>query len=579
MKKLIELIKTRRWIHYLIITIVGILVSIPFLWFQVVNGDDGKYHLLRLIGLDNAFEHSSFPFLVFPFFCKNWGYSMMTFYPPLVTYIPYILSFITGLFSDGLKIFATLTTIISGIFMYNFIDEVTKKKGIAFFSAIIYMIVPYRFEDLYNRFAIGEFTSFVFIPIVFQGLYNLLHGDKKKHFYIAIGAIGLLLTHTISTLYTAFFCLIYILFNIKLFFNKEVIKKCIINVIFILLICAFFLIPMLEFRSQADYSILEPFVMKTGSEYVAEKTILPIQFLKDIEVDKVSFVFGIHFVIMLFLGILVYRNIDKKYKDFYISCILLGIIGLMMCTNLFPWRIMPDFMCTLQYPWRLLGFAYFFFAPVCAINIYYLINPIKKEYVRNILYVLVLIFLSIFTAFELADYAPDDEKTDSINDYVYEKNVIANPQIHYFSINRDNLPLKAILEQRGYLIERTDNVYVISGDIEIVNENKYALHLDFKIQNANKGDTLELPYFYYPGFTVKLMYENNEITLDVSESDKGFLQIIIPEDIEEGTITCDYTATTIEKVGYIISGISTIAFVGYIIYFIKRNKKEEAHEK
>ena len=105
------------------------------------------------------------------------------------------------------------------------------------------------------------------------------------------------------------------------------------------------------------------------------------------------------------------------------------------------------------------------------------------------------------------------------------------------------------------------------------------LLLDFKIQNANKGDTLELPYFYSPGFTVKLMYENNEITLDVSESDKGFLQIIIPEDIEEGTITCDYTATTIEKVGYIISGISTIAFVGYIIYFIKRNKKEEAHEK
>ena len=163
MKKLIEAIKTKRWVHYLIIVVVGILVSLPFLWVQLQTCDDGKFHLLRLIGLDNASEYGSFPFLVFPFFCKNWGYSMMTFYPPLVTYIPYVLSFITGMFSDGLKIFAALTTILSGIFMYNFINEVTKKKGIAFFSAILYMIFPYRFENLYNRFAIGEFTAFVFI--------------------------------------------------------------------------------------------------------------------------------------------------------------------------------------------------------------------------------------------------------------------------------------------------------------------------------------------------------------------------------------------------------------------------------
>ena len=64
--------------------------------------------------------------------------------------------------------------------MYNLVNEVTKKKGVAFLSAILYMIFPYRFECLFNRFAIGEFTAFVFIPIVFQGLYNLLQGDKKK---------------------------------------------------------------------------------------------------------------------------------------------------------------------------------------------------------------------------------------------------------------------------------------------------------------------------------------------------------------------------------------------------------------
>lgn len=208
-KNIIEAIKTKRWVHYLIITIIGILVCIPFLWVQIYLSDDGRYHLLRLIGLDNSMEYGSFPFLVFPFFCKDWGYSMMTFYPPLVTYIPYILGLISGAFRTGLKLFAGFTVIFSGIFMYNFINEVTKKKGIALFSAILYMIFPYRFECIFNRYAIGEFTAFVFIPIVFQGLYNLLHGDKKRHFYIAIRGNRIIInTYNIYSLYSIF------LFNI-----------------------------------------------------------------------------------------------------------------------------------------------------------------------------------------------------------------------------------------------------------------------------------------------------------------------------------------------------------------------------
>lgn len=576
MKKLIEAIKTKRWVHYLIIVVVGILVSLPFLWVQLQTCDDGKFHLLRLIGLDNASEYGSFPFLVFPFFCKNWGYSMMTFYPPLVTYIPYVLSFITGMFSDGLKIFAALTTILSGIFMYNFINEVTKKKGIAFFSAILYMIFPYRFENLYNRFAIGEFTAFIFIPIVFQGLYNLLHGDKKRHFYIAIGATGLLLTHTISTVYTAFFCLLYVLFNIKLFFNKEVIKKCIINVIFILLMSAMFLIPMLEFSSQADYSILESSIMKTEGGSVATRTIAPWQFIKDKQEENgVSFIFGIHFVVMVLIGILAYRKIDKKFKDFYIICWILGIVGLIMCTYLFPWQIMPDFMCTLQYPWRLLGFAYFFFVPVCALNIYYLVSSLRKEGVRNLLYSLVILVLAVFTVFELTKY----RESNTTQDYEYENNIKANPEIHYFSINRDNLPVKALAKQRTYLYVRTDNVYVLSGDAEIINENKYALHIDFEIKDATSGTELELPYFFYPGYTVVLEYQDKEVTLDTVESDNGFLTVVIPENVQEGKITCDYTATNLERISYVISAVSVMGFVAYVIYFRKKCNKEEVHEK
>ena len=572
MNKIIEAIKTKRWVHYLIIVIIGLLISIPFLWVQLYLSDDGKYHLLRLIGLDNSMEYGSFPFLVFPFFCKNWGYSMMTFYPQLVTYIPYVLGLISGAFSTGLKIFASLTVIFSGIFMYNLVNEVTKKKGVAFLSAILYMIFPYRFECLFNRFAIGEFTAFVFIPIVFQGLYNLLQGDKKRHYYIAIGATGLLLTHTISTVYTALFCLIFVLFNIKAFFNKEVIKKCLINIAFILLMSAMFIIPMLEFKFTAEYAILEPDVMKTNAENVYTKTIKPSQFLKDIGEDNgVSFVVGIPFITMILLGILAFRKIDKEHKDFYISFLLLGVISIIMCTYLFPWRFMPDILCTLQYPWRLLGFAFFFFAPVCAMNVYYLLNSINKKWLKAIAWLLAIAIIAGFTVMELNQYPTNDTSLDA----KYEGKNKENPQIDYFAINRDNMPKKALYNQFGYLETRKDNTEVISGNVNIVSENKEALHLEIEIENAKKDTKLELPYLFYPGYTITLEYNGKATKIDYYESEYGFVAINLPEDIETGKITADYTATVLEKTAYAISAISIVGFIVYVICFRKKWKKEE----
>lgn len=576
MKNIINYIKTKREIHYILIIIIGLLVSIPLLKMQVASSDDGRFHLLRLIGLENAFKYSSFPFLVFPFFCNDWGYSMTSFYPPIVTYIPYILSFITNNFANALKLFAMLTTILSGIFMYNFVHEITKKKIIALFSAIIYMIFPYRFEEIYNRYAIGEFAAFVFIPIVFQGLYNLINGDRKRHYYIAIGATGLMLTHTISTLYTAIFCVVYILCNIRKFNNKDIIIKCVINTIFIILMSLMFIMPMLEFKFQAEYTIFNPGIMRTDAENVAKKAISSIQFLKDIEEENgVSFVLGIPFLTLLLIGILIYKDIDKKYKKIYNIGLILGLLSLFMCTKYFPWRFMPQILCTLQYSWRLLGFAIIFLAPICATNLYYVLNSIKKKWISNFILLLIIILFSVCTYNELIIY----KEFYTRNDIDYETEKINNPIVHYFSINRDYLPTKALVEQSGYLKIRTDETYILSGNAKIINEDKQALHLEIELQDVEKETKLELPYLFYPGYTIKIQTNNLEYEIEYKESQYGFIQVVVPEKIDEGKIIVDYTATVLDKVSYILSGISFALFIGYVIYFRKKTKKEEIDEK
>ncbi len=571
MNDIIKKIKEKTLIHYILIAIIGICVMIPFFWMQIRTTDDGWLHLIRLIGLDKSISQGDFPYLVFPYICRDFGYSMTAFYPPVVAYIPFLMGLCVNSYAIGLKLFATLTVILSGIFMYNLVQEVTHNKGISFLSSIIYMIFPYRFEVIFNRFAIGEFTAFVFMPLIFQGLYNLINGDGKKHYYIGIGATLLLLSHTISTVYTALFCIIYILLNIKKFFTKKVITKCIINAIFIILISLIFLIPMLEFKLQAKYAIFEPDIMKTSGKYVKNNVIEPWQWIKDKgEENGVSFIVGIPAIVMLAITILVWKNIDKKYKSFYIGSFILGLVSLFMCTKFFPWALIPDILATIQYPWRLVGFALYFFTPVFAINVYHLIGWAKKEKIKDILYVITIFVLGIFTIMRLTIYQQDNLNVDKD----FEEKLRQNLIISHFSVNRDYLTFNAIANQWGYLQEREDNVCIVEGKANIINEEKEGLHLKFDIKDASENTILELPYIFYPGYTVKLNNEGIETKLNTFESKYGLVNIQLPENIEEANITVDYTGTTIERVAYIISAISCIAFIIYIIQFKKKNKNE-----
>ena len=106
-------------------------------------------------------------------------------------------------------------------------------------------------------------------------------------------------------------------------------------------------------------------------------------------------------------------------------------------------------------------------------------------------------------------------------------------------------------------------------DLYIKNETAYA---EYIIKNAINDDVLEFPYFFYPGYEVTIETSEKCTNLKIEESENGFVQITIPENIESGKINFCYKGTNIEKVSYIISAISLIGFIIYIIYY----KKKEA---
>lgn len=218
----------------------------------------------------------------------------------------------------------------------------------------------------------GEYISFIFIPIVFLGLYNIFFNEDNPY-YLAIGVSGLILTHNLSTIMVGLFALLYFIANIKKFKKASVRKELIINIIAILLITSFFWGPLLETKLATNYQVYEKGAMAT-SESTGDSALKIRQLFVTFNDGEYVFEIGLHIIVMFALSSMTFRRIDKEYKGNYIFFILASIISLWMSTKYFPWKYLPEIFSIVQFPWRYLQISAFFLSIVCAINMYAIIK-------------------------------------------------------------------------------------------------------------------------------------------------------------------------------------------------------------
>lgn len=576
LQKLWKLLKTDKWVYYGILLVLGILLSISILDMQLSNTHDAFIHLQRINGDYKMIGQGQFPPMIIDNYCNGDGYNMNVFYSPLVTYIPLLIKLFTSTGILALKIFAMICIILSGFTMYQWIYAVTKKRGIALLAGIIYLLMPYKMEDYYIRYAIGEFAAFIFMPLVFLGLHNLLYESRKKHYYIAIGAIGLLLCHNITTLYTAIFAFIYLICHIRKLQDNNVLKAIGINVIWIVLCTAFYIVPMLETKSEAEYGIFNDSLMSTNNEYLAEHALDPIQFFVDIEeaTDSVSFKIGIPTLLLTISSIYCFRKVDKRYRKTYGILLIFALISLWMATKWFPWQYVPVILCKLQYAWRMVGFFIFFITPVCAINAYILIqNLLRKESIKSIAYILVVLafLIGIIPFYQRAYINANTPNVYRQPDEEYEKSL--KNELSHFSTNREYLPLQALEHQSDYMLKREDKIYVLEGQATIQDENKHSLTMEANLEKVEKQTILEFPFIFYPGYEVTLETNGSEQKLETVCSEYGYVSVQIPEDIEQAKIHITYQGTVLTKISYILSFTAFVFFIIYILYARRRDKE------
>ena len=192
LEKIKIILKKSSIIPYFILFMISMVLFFQFKNNEIMPTHDGGLHLKRIMGVIQAMEDGQFPPIISPYFANGFGYALNLFYNPITTFFPLLIKLYTNSYAEALKWFAFLTIWLSGIAMYHFTKQVSGRRKIALLSAILYITVPYKLMDIYVRFAIGEFTAFLFIPFLFMGLYNLLKQDGSKHYFVTIGAVRLI---------------------------------------------------------------------------------------------------------------------------------------------------------------------------------------------------------------------------------------------------------------------------------------------------------------------------------------------------------------------------------------------------
>ena len=552
-------IKTKL-IDYIIILIFAIIVSIPMLNEDFnIYSDDGIQHIARLMGTTQSIEEGQIIPVIMSNFCNGFGYSWNIFYSPLTAFLPLVFSIFTHSFELILKLFIILVAFLSGIAMYEFVNKISKNRYAGLMAAMVYIFAPYRLTDTYIRVAISELTSFIFLPIVFHGMYNIFNSEEKsikKSLLLSLGATGLVITHSVIAMYTAIFCFIYLLINIKELKNKQVIKMLIVNILLIILLTSFYTIPLLEHKLSTDYEVFKPGRMERTDSLIQNK-IKPIQLIYTAPYNF-CFEIGLVSIIGLVLTILAHKKIEKSAKKFYWFALISGIVCVIMSLNFFPFEKMPAILKMLQFTFRLLEFSSFFFAALAGINYSLVIKNFKLRDILIICFVTILLLMPAYNnCVGFGKQWSEDKLWPAVE--VNEN----TGRVHAGCATFEYLPSKAY-ENLDYIKTRENRVYVLSGSATIENEEKNGTKMTFNVSNIEENTTLELPYIYYLGYNIQIEQNGQILTLETFESSNGFVAVNLPN-TESGKITVKYTGTTIMQISYIVS---IITFISIVIYFI-----------
>ena len=143
---------------------------------------------------------------------NGYGSPNFLFYSPFSYYIVSLFHFFLPSIIGSIIAAIWSSFLFSGISMY-FVVKRYAGAAIGLICAVLYQIFPFHTIDLYMRGTLGELFAFVWFPLLFVCLDEILSFNRKRLFFVgfSICYAGLILTHLVSAFLFAMIFITYLL--------------------------------------------------------------------------------------------------------------------------------------------------------------------------------------------------------------------------------------------------------------------------------------------------------------------------------------------------------------------------------
>lgn len=518
-----------------------LLASMPVLMQGVgIFGDDIHFHLSRIDAIAQGLKAGQFPVRIYSQAKNGYGYAPSLFYGELCLYFPAVLRTlgVSVQLSYHLYVLA-VQMLTAGIAFYSFRQMFSHNKT-ALLGSVLYLLNPYRLQNLYWRAAVGEYTAMAFLPLIPAAL-CLLYGRKeptKKQAGVActelVIAFGMLLqTHMISleimVLATAVFCL----FHLRRTCSRCVLFVWLKSVAIVLLLNLWFLLPFLEIMGSGIYGgMYGGTTMNAGRMIQRSGYAIP----KVLTWNTHGRNIGIELIIgcMVFLWAWIGHDEEIPHREQKIGLWSTGI-GLAACwasTNTFPWGLVgalpgkiSGILLAIQFPWRYLTLAAILLtlATLCAVS---LLRP--KKLARP-LAVLLLSASLLGVGFFYREYLPSEsgEYVGDSGELIYVDHLVTNVAWYYDKLY---LPIGAKETRDGFVIEKK----ATTAEVEQIEKTENGVILQYTAAMGEDG-IIELPLLYYPVYGIKegagtlFKTENGMLGIQVPAGSSGTIRVAVQE--------------------------------------------------
>lgn len=474
----------RRHAYYYLAILAVAAVSLSYLfrggWY---DSHDGMFHIVRSIEAMEMLKLWHFPLRWAGNLDQGYGVPLFNYIYPLPYYLTGLLTLILKPWW-ALKLVIFLSYVAGGVGMYHLFA--VRGRFLALALAIIYLLTPYQFVNIFVRVALGEIIALGMLPWVYLVHQHILtrQGTTVK-WYEPLPLTLLLLTHN-------FLGMIFGLFLFGLILSHASQRRpALISLCLSLLLSATFILPML-FERQYLYSLVQgEFTFRFDQHFVNLRQFFfspwGYGYSELGPGDGLTFQLGFaQFALFVISLLSVVRQ--RRAEMFYLVLAYAGSVFLMSARSYPVWQALP-FLQPIQFPWRFL-FMTTFLTPVLGAA---LMSSLRSLRARQLLLVMLLM-----VAFWNIHSFRQPEKTLSEPEYL--------ELFHFNSLGTTTAIRTEILPRWVSPTPRPKGIDLVieKGSITYADESSSPLKFAFTADSRDEEGTIHLKRNYYPMWHVRV---------------------------------------------------------------------------